>query len=172
MNVLWHGDDPVGICVFGFGPLSSSGRNLVFGLRGPLTSQRARWVNRTFASVVRLVLDPRYRGAGLAAALLRRCCELVPWPWIELVSEMAGLVPFCEAAGFRRVARARDKGRTPASRYRTESGAAGCYGRSGWTEEGFRRYYRHARYSRPVYYLFDNRRAGRDLPDPEPTGNA
>ena len=31
-----------------------------------------------------------------------------PWPWIELISEMADLVPFCEAAGFRRVARARD----------------------------------------------------------------
>lgn len=158
MNLLWHGREAIGICVFGFGPLSSAARNRAFALTGPLTRRRARWINRTFASVTRLVLDPRCRGAGIASAFLRRCCELAPWPWIELVSEMADLVPFCESAGFRRAGRARDKSRTSAAAFRRSPRSAGCYGRSGWTEEGFRRYYRTARFSRPVYYVFDNRK--------------
>ena len=157
MNVLWHDDEPIGICVFGFGPLSSSARNRLFGLKGRLTRQKAAWINRNFASVVRIVLDPRYRGAGIASAFLRRCCQLAPWPWIELISEMAALVPFCEAAGFRRVARARDKSRTPAGEFRKRPGSAGCYGRSGWTDDGFGAYYKRARFSRPLYFIFDNR---------------
>ena len=107
------------------------------------------------------MLDPRYRGASLASAFLRRCCDLASWPWIELVSEMADLVPFCEAAGFQRVARARDKSRTPAAKFRAARTSAGCYGKSGWTDEGRRAYYKRARFSRPVYFLFDNRRGGR-----------
>ncbi len=63
--MLFRGDEPVGICVFGYGPLSSAMRNRVFGLDGKLTSARARRINRKFASVVRLVIDPRYRGLRL-----------------------------------------------------------------------------------------------------------
>ena len=151
VNLLWHGAEPIGICVFGCGPLSSSVRNRLFGLRGKMTRQWGKWINRTFTSVARLVLDPRYRGAGIAAAFLRRACRLAPWPWIELVSEMADLVGFCESAGFRRVGRCLDKSRTSAS-------SAKCYGKSGWTDKGLRAYDRRARFSRPVYYIFDNRR--------------
>jgi len=156
--VLWHDADPIGICVFGFGPLSSSARNRLFGLTGKLTRRRAKWINRTFASVMRIVLDPRYRGAGIASAFLRRCCELATWPWIELVSEMANLVPFCEAAGFKRVGLSGDKGRTRPPQYCPGTGSAGPYGKSGWTAEGFRAYYERARFSRPAYYIFDNRK--------------
>ncbi len=151
VNMLFRGAEPVGICVFGYGPLSSAMRNRVFGLEGKLTSARARRINRNFASVVRLVIDPRYRGAGLAAGFLRRVCELSPWPWIELISEMADLVPFCQAAGFTRMGLSRDKtlksGDEPGSHY----------GKSNWTEATHRDYTRKARYSRPAYFLFDNR---------------
>jgi len=159
--------------VFGFGPLCSSARNRRFGLTGKLTRRRALWINRTFASVARIVLDPRYRGAGVASAFLRRCCRRSPWPWIELTSEMADLVPFCEAAGFHRIARARDKSRTPAGKLRTATRAANCYGRSGWTDQGFLAYHRRARFSRPVYYLFDNRRGnGKTRTDAAEPGTA
>jgi len=172
--LLWHDAEPIGICVFGFGPLCSSVRNRLFHLTGRLTRRRAQWINRTLASVVRIVLDPRYRGAGIASAFLRRCCRLVPWPWIELVSEMADLVPFCQAAGFKRIGVSRDKekrGRSSFSPRSQTSGreaavgkkelrplfSRGPYGKSGWTDEGFRAYYKRARFSRPAYYIFDNR---------------
>ena len=157
--LLWHGWEPIGICIFGFGPLSSSARNDLFGLRGPLTTALAGRINRNFASVARLVLDPRYRGAGLASALLRRCCKMAPWPWIELVSEMAALVPFCQAAGFKTVAKTSSKtDRFMKSRRRGDS-SAGVWGKSNWTDKTFRNYLRRVRFSRPTYYIFDNRQA-------------
>jgi len=181
--LLWHDDQPVGICIFGYGPLSSSARNRVFGLRGRgLSRHLARRINRDFASVVRLVIDPRYRGAGIAAAFLRRCCKLTDWPWIELISQMADLVPFCEAAGFRRVDDRDNGGRRGAETQRkdkdrreTASGAAstrtpgasclgrqpnrGHYGRSNWTDAAYTAYLRRSRFSKPAYFLFDNRAA-------------
>ncbi len=182
--LLWHDDQPVGICIFGYGPLASSARNRIFGLRGRgLSRHLARRINRDFASVVRLVIDPRYRGAGLAAAFLRRCCELTDWPWIELISQMADLVPFCEAAGFRRVddndgrrgtetqreergeSQERDAGSEPA-RSRSSSLISlgrqpnrGPYGRSNWTDAAYAAYLRRSRFSKPAYFLFDNRDA-------------
>jgi len=155
VNILWQELAPIGICVFGFGPLSSAQRNVVFGLRGRLTRARAERINRNFASVARLALDPRYRGCGIAAGFLRRACQLAPWPWIELVSEMANLVPFCEAAGFVRVGQGVDKSRTLGSR---PGDKRSCWGKSNWTDATFAAYARCARFSRPAYYLFDNRR--------------
>ncbi len=157
--VLWHDREPIGICILGFGPLSSSARNRLFGLSGKLTKATAARINRNFVCVSRLVLDPRYRGAGIASAFLRRVCELAPWPWVELVSEMANLVPFCEAAGFRLVSRARDKTKAPPGGSRSAAGAGrGHYGKSNWTAEGYGAYLKKVRFSRPAYYVFDNRK--------------
>ena len=163
MYVLWHDAEPIGICVLGFGPLASSARNRFFGIRGPMTPHLARKLNSNFACVSRLVLDPRYRGAGIASAFLRRCCELSPWPWIELVSEMAELVPFCQAAGFKRIGPTASK---TAAMSRSACGrgsldpTAGPWGASNWTQKTFRNYLTRVRFSRPTYFLYDNRRKG------------
>ncbi|MCE5325668.1 MAG: hypothetical protein LLG01_04575 [Planctomycetaceae bacterium] len=150
--LLRHGGEPVGICVFGYGPLASPARRMFFGLGGKITAAGAVRINREIAAVTRLVIDPRYRGAGIAWRFLRRACELTSWRWIELVSEMAGVVPFCQAAGFTRVdagdAGASDRGGGP---HRT------CYGKSNWTEEGFRKYQQRVRFSRPAYFIFENK---------------
>ena len=151
--LLWHGPEPVGLCIFGFGALSNAARNRAFGLPGKLTGALARRINRDFASVTRLVLDPRYRGAGLASLFLRRCCERVEWPWIELVSEMATVVPFAESAGFRRLGHTGGR-RAPAHPRPDE----GPWGRSAWTDAARRRYRSRTRHSRPAYYVYDNRR--------------
>ena len=164
VRLLWHDNDPIGICIFGFGPLSSSARNRAFGITGSLSTLKAKRINRNFATVSRLVLDPRYRGAGLAAAFLRACCRLAPWPWIELVSEMAALVPFCQAAGFRRIAGAAPKGPHPPAAASRRS----PWGKSGWTRAGFASYSRRVRFSRPAYFLLDNRRMEEDSTEPEP----
>lgn len=156
--LLWHGPVPIGICIFGFGPLASAVRNRVFGLKGKMTSERARRINRNFVCVSRLVLAPRYRGAGLAAAFLGRCCRLARWPWIELVSEMGALVPFCEKAGFHRIATAGRPRTRSALRPRKADRSTSAWGKSGWTQRGFDAYARRARFSRPTYFLYDNRR--------------
>jgi len=156
--VLWHNGQPIGICILGYGPLSSSARNRLFGLPGKLTKALAARINRDFACVTRLVLDPRYRGAGIGSALLRRVCELSPWPWIELTSEMANLVPFCEAAGFRLVGSGKDKTKAVRSARSRAQPRRSHYGKSNWTPEGYAAYLERVRFSRPAYYIFDNRK--------------
>jgi len=155
--LLWHGPEPIGICIIGYGPLSCRLRNRLFHLPGRMTTGLAARINRSFASVSRLVLAPRYRGAGLAGAFLARVCEDCPWPWIELVSEMANLVPFCEAAGFRLVGRGSDKANDGHASGAFAPGRS-AYGRSNWTPGRFAEYIRKVRFSRPAYYLRDNRR--------------
>ncbi len=131
--------------------LNSAARNAAFGLRGLSGRAYVRLINDNFASVTRLVIDPRYRGAGIGAKLLRRGAEMSGKPWVEMASEMANLVPFAEAAGFRRMGRARDKLR---SRQRDD----GCwYGRKDNRRQSWPDFLRRVRFSRPAYHVFDNR---------------
>jgi len=156
--LLWHGREPVGVCVVGPSALAGSARSAAFGLRGLSRRERAKLINGNFATVTRLVLDPRYRGAGIAARFLRRVAETTPWPWIELISEMANLVPFAEAAGFVRLGRGTDKFRR-GGRADVLSGSrrGGWYGSASRGSETWRRFLRRVRFSRPAYYVFDNR---------------
>ena len=147
--LLWHGDEPIGICMVGPAALNSSARNAAFGLRGLRGPGKARLINDQFASVSRLVLDPRYRGAGIGALFLRRVAETTDKPWVELASEMANLVPFAEAAGFRRMGIGRDK---------LDSGDARCwYGPKKDRQRSWPGFLRRVRFSRPGYFVFDNR---------------
>ena len=101
----------------------------------------------------RLVIDPRYRGAGLAAKFLRRCCQMVPVTWIELIAVMAGVVPFAESAGFIAAGSCADKlsGRG--------TSAVRLSGRSRPTNEAtmIKAALEGRVASRPRYYVFDNR---------------
>jgi hypothetical protein len=92
-----------------------------------------------------VVLHPTYRGAGIAAAFVRRACQTCPVPWIETLSAMGQVNPFFERAGFVRVGVIRKDGR---------GNARGPYGRRrtvGIEADA------KSRFSEPVYYVFDNR---------------
>jgi GNAT superfamily N-acetyltransferase len=95
--------------------------------------------------LARVVLHPTYRGAGIAAAFVRRACETCPVPWIETLSAMGQVNPFFERAGFGRVGVIRKDGR---------GNAGGAYGRRrGVSAETAAK----SRFSEPVYYVFRNR---------------
>jgi N-acetylglutamate synthase-like GNAT family acetyltransferase len=92
----------------------------------------------------RVVLHPTYRGAGIAAAFVRRACETCPIPWIETLTAMGRANPFFERAGFVRVGVIR-KSKKP---------GYGAYTRNRVSAETLAK----SRYSEPVYYVFDNRK--------------
>ncbi|MBT3198816.1 MAG: hypothetical protein HN350_02775 [Phycisphaerales bacterium] len=153
VNLLMHHGRKVGICIFGFGPLASAQRNRLFGLKGKITSARARLINENFACVSRIVLEPTYRGAGIGGLFLRRACEAAPWPWIELISEMANLVPFYRSAGFVLTGRS-----TCASVKKPDTSAGRAFwGKSNWTDATYAKYKKRTRHSRPAYCIRDNR---------------
>ena len=82
---------------------------------------------------------------------------MAPWPWIELISEMAALVPFYKTAGFHKIGPVGEKRRRSESALRRGPRSGGTWGKSGWTKAGFTDYAQRARFSRPTYFLRDNR---------------
>ncbi|MFO1022604.1 MAG: hypothetical protein U0903_18190 [Planctomycetales bacterium] len=155
ISLLWHGERAVGICVFTCPPISLAGRRKYFGLQGRWSRLGMQALTRQVAMLSRVVLHPTYRGAGVAAAFVRKSCECCGLPWVEVLAEMGQIHPLFERAGFQRVGVApRRKG--------SRRGHSALYGarREGYgkkkiiSAESFRK----SQYSQPVYYIFDNRR--------------
>jgi hypothetical protein len=138
-----------------------AGRNRFFGLSGKWDRLRLRTLNRKLCLLSRIVLHPTYRGAGIGADFIRRSCELCPWPWIEALTEMGRINPVFEKAGFVRVP-------TRAATHtkdRSRRGHSSIY--AGRRKDGRRKLvsretYEKSRHARPVYFIFDNRNAGRE----------
>ena len=155
VTLLWHGREPIGICVFTSPPMSLAARNTYFGCSGRWTRTALQTLNRQLVMLSRVVLHPTYRGAGIAALFVRRSCELCPFRWIETLAEMGHVNPFFEKAGFVRVG---------ASTAAPQSRSAYSQIYKGRRQHGGARLlsketYRKSRHARPVYYVFDNRRA-------------
>ncbi len=147
MIVLWHGDAPIGIIIFGTPAASLSLRSRYFGLKNPRTGLAMQSLNERLWLLQRVVLHPTYRGAGIASVFIRRACELCDVDWIETLSAMGRANPVFERAGFVRVGAVKRSG--------CANGAYG--GRAKLSPETRRK----SRFSEPVYYVFDNRRRAR-----------
>jgi ABC-type lipoprotein export system ATPase subunit/GNAT superfamily N-acetyltransferase len=145
--MLWHGERPIGICVFSAPAASLHWRNRWFGLRQPRSSLTLQALNAQLWLLQRIVLHPDYRGAGIAAAFVRRACQLCPVDWIETLSALGHAAgAFFEKAGFVRVG---------VVRHSRRGDAAAVYGRRTRLSAESRR---KSRFSYPIYYIFDNRR--------------
>lgn len=154
VTLLWHADEPIGICVFAAPARALSQRSRYFGLNGSWSRIRLQALNQQLVTLSRVVLHPTYRGAGLAAAFIRASCRSCRWPWIEALAEMGHINPFFERAGFTRV------GITRPSNHSRQSHSA-LYGvqhdAQGRPRLISTETYEKSRYSQPVYYIFDNR---------------
>ena len=142
--LLWHDREPVGICVFSTPAASLTLRSKYFGLKNPRASDALAALNAQLWVLSRVVLHPTYRGAGIAAAFVRRACETCPVPWVETLTAMGRANPFFERAGFVRVGVICKSG-SAKRRY------------SAYTNRVSAETLAKSRYSEPVYYVFDNR---------------
>src|SRR5262249_18713156 len=86
--LLWHGREPVGVCVFATPAASLALRSRFFGLCNPRSRVGLAALNERLWLLQRVVLHPTYRGVGVAARFVRRACELCPVDWIETLSAM------------------------------------------------------------------------------------
>jgi len=147
--LLWHEAEPIGIAVYTTAALGSSTRNRAFPeLAKASPRARARWLNKNVWTQSRLVLDPRYRGAGLASRFNRATCQLCPVRYIESLSEMERQVPLDKAAGFLRIGATKDKS------HLTFKDVKGMFhGKKPPTQEWFLK----SRHARPIYSIFTNK---------------
>jgi ABC-type ATPase involved in cell division/GNAT superfamily N-acetyltransferase len=140
--LLWHGEEPVGVCVFAAPAASLALRSKYFGLKDARSSVALSALNEQLWVLQRVVLHPTYRGAGIASLFVRRACETCPVAWIETLTAMGRMNPLFARAGFAKVGPIPRRGR------------AGQFGpRAGIAAESAAK----SRYSEPMYYVFDNR---------------
>jgi len=95
----------VGVIVYGFPSLANRLRNHATG--GRYTGFRGRramaqLLNREVRTISRVVVDPQYRGLGLAVRLVRETMPSVGTPYVEALATMARVNPFFERAGMTR----------------------------------------------------------------------
>jgi GNAT superfamily N-acetyltransferase len=95
--------EPVGIVCFSPTSLDDENRREKFG--GKRFSPAV--VNKWFSFASRVVIDPRYRGAGIAAEMFREACrihaDLDSVKYIEAKTSMGSVNHFIPAAGFERM---------------------------------------------------------------------
>lgn len=96
---------PVGIALFAFPHLLLGARR---GVLPPGCAPRAvlqqgtRELNATLRTLSRVVVDPRLRGCGVAAGLLRHALPRLGVPCVECIAQMGDYCGFLHAAGFAR----------------------------------------------------------------------
>src|SRR5262249_10810383 len=153
-TLLWHGDEPIGMCVFSTTPLSLAGRNRFFGRSGEWDRTRIKALNAQMSTLSRGVLPPTYRGAGIGAGFVRGSWERCPFPWIETLTEMGRINPVFEKAGFIHV----PVDHSQQAGVKSRRGHSSIYG--GRRRDGRRilvskETYEKSRWARPLYYIFD-----------------
>jgi hypothetical protein len=158
VTVLWHGEEPVGICIFSSPPKSLKHRSRFFGLSGKWSKWQLQALNSQVVMLSRVVLHPTYRGAGLAADFIRASCRSCPWPWIETLTEMGHVHPFFEKAGFVRVGVSSARRRSRAAHSAIYAGRKSKRKRSTLLSAES---HEKSRYAEPVYYVFDNRESAK-----------
>jgi len=94
----------VAVLVMARPQLGSALRDAATGGRyhGLNARQAADLLNREVRAITRVVVDPRYRGLGLAVRLVRHALERATTPYVEALAAMGRVNPFFERAGMTR----------------------------------------------------------------------
>ena len=81
--------------------LNGSWRSLAWPGRFDMSdkSEQAKHINRELRTISRVIIDPRYRGVGIAKRLVRTYLDEPDTPCTEAVAAMGPVCPFFERAG-------------------------------------------------------------------------
>src|SRR4051812_32811549 len=99
-----EGVEIAAVGIVGHCTLANRLRDDAFGLSWKRDDpQRHALLKDNLRVITRVIVDPRYRAAGLASALVRRLLQLAGTPAVEATARMGHCHPFFERAGMTRV---------------------------------------------------------------------
>jgi hypothetical protein len=93
----------VGVIVYALPAMAVEMRNVALGgiLSGISKRDKLSFVNINIRNISRVVIEPRFRGLGLAARLVRETLGLINVPIVEALAVMGHVNPFFEKAGMK-----------------------------------------------------------------------
>jgi len=99
----WGGTGTVGVIVYTMPCIGCELRGAAMGdvFSGFDRSTRLALLNRNIRCICRVIIEPRFRGLGLAGRLVRETMGLMAVPVIEAMAVMGSVNPFFEKAGMR-----------------------------------------------------------------------
>jgi len=91
----------IGVIVYAMPAMAVEMRNVALGGILNHISQRDKlsFINQNIRNISRVVIEPRFRGLGLATKLIRETLPLVNVPIVEALAVMGHVNPFFEKAG-------------------------------------------------------------------------
>ena len=94
---------PVGVIVYSNAPVVLELRNIATGhvFAGLDRGTQLELINANIRRISRLIIEPRFRGVGLASRLVRETMPLVNVPIVEALAVMGWVNPFFERAGMK-----------------------------------------------------------------------
>jgi hypothetical protein len=94
---------PIGVIVYSNAPAVLELRNIATNnvFAGLDRSTQLELINANIRRISRVIIEPRFRGLGLASRLVRRTMPLVNVPIVEAVAVMGWVNPFFERAGMK-----------------------------------------------------------------------
>jgi len=97
------GKTPVGVIVYSNAPAVLELRNIATNhvFAGLDRSTQLELINANIRRISRVVIEPRFRGLGLASRLVRETMPLVDVPIVEALAVMGWVNPFFESAGMK-----------------------------------------------------------------------
>ena len=91
-----RGDEIVGVIVYSYPPVRTSGRRKAVGYVPSLEE-----LNKNWAVISRVVVHPKYRTIGLGSRIIRESLQMQGSGQVELIAVMAQYNPFAERAGMK-----------------------------------------------------------------------
>jgi hypothetical protein len=94
-------ETPIGVIVYSNAPAVLELRNIATNhiFAGIDRSTQLELINANIRRISRVIIEPRFRGLGLASRLVRRTMPMVNVPIVEAVAVMGWVNPFFEKAG-------------------------------------------------------------------------
>jgi len=103
-SYCWSEREVVGVIVYTYPAPNVAARNMATGgwFQGGDNISNLRRLNRSLRCISRVIIEPRWRGLGLATWLVQETLPLVDVPMVESMALMGRFHPFLERAGMRR----------------------------------------------------------------------
>jgi hypothetical protein len=97
------GKTPIGVIVYSNAPVVLELRNIATNhiFAGLDRNTQLELINTNIRRISRVIVEPRFRGLGLASRLVRETMLLVNVPIVEAVAVMGWINPFFERAGMK-----------------------------------------------------------------------